>query len=449
MPETVIAAEQLSKVYRLGRAAARADSFVGALAALAAAPLRNLRELRRLDTSGRAGAPSSDEADLWALRDVSFGIGRGEVVGVIGRNGAGKSTLLKVLSRVAEPTAGRVRLRGRIAALLEVGTGFHMELTGRENIYLNGTILGMTKREIDRKFDEIVEFSGVERFLDTPVKRYSSGMRVRLGFAVAANLDPDILIVDEVLAVGDAEFQRKCLGKMQEISEESGRTILFVSHNHGALEALCTRGLLMSGGRLAEDGPIGQVIGSYLRGIEDRAAGSAVSERTDRAGAGRFRFRSVAAFSTSGPDRRSAMATGRPARFQFELDRPAERAACNFTIYNQRGHAVAHFATGTPGPEDEPAPPGSATSRFVCEVAELPLAPGRYRINAALWALGDLQDHLEGAAFFDVEPGQVGGRPVAAHAHGDVHVGHRWVAEACSPAEGAMASSMAGGDHGA
>ena len=196
-------------------------------------PLRRFRE---------AGEARADEAQtFWALRDVSFEVQPGEVVGIIGRNGAGKSTLLKVLSRIVEPTGGSIRLRGRVASLLEVGTGFHPELTGRENIYLNGSILGMKKFEIDRKFDEIVEFSGVERFLDTPVKRYSSGMYVRLAFAVAAHLEPEILIVDEVLAVGDADFQKKCLGKMKEVTLEGGRTVLFVSHNLTSVRSLCDR----------------------------------------------------------------------------------------------------------------------------------------------------------------------------------------------------------------
>lgn len=201
---------------------------------------------------------------VWALKDVSFQVKQGEVLGIIGKNGAGKSTLLKLLSRVTAPTTGHIRARGRIASLLEVGTGFHPELTGRENIFLNGAILGMTRAEIRRKFDEIVAFAGVERYIDTPVKRYSSGMYVRLAFAVAAHLEPEILIVDEVLAVGDAEFQKKCLGKMKEVSDRDGRTVLFVSHNMGAVRNLCTHGLLMENGRLKMDGQVADVIDSYL-----------------------------------------------------------------------------------------------------------------------------------------------------------------------------------------
>jgi len=215
--------------------------------------------------SARADASSQGEAHIWALKDVSFEVGEGEVIGFIGKNGAGKSTLLKIISRITQPTQGRIRGRGRIASLLEVGTGFHQELTGRENIYLNGHMLGMTRREIDSQFDAIVDFSGVETFLDTPVKRYSSGMYVRLAFAVAAHLTPEILIVDEVLSVGDAEFQQKCLRKMKEVSGQEGRTVLFVSHNMQALRNLCHRAYILEHGVLVEGGPADRMIARYLR----------------------------------------------------------------------------------------------------------------------------------------------------------------------------------------
>jgi lipopolysaccharide transport system ATP-binding protein len=206
---------------------------------------------------------------VWALRDINFDVTPGEVLGIIGRNGAGKSTLLKILSRTTAPSTGQINVKGRIASLLEVGTGFHPELTGRENIFLNGAILGMTKQEIVRKFDEIVEFAGIERYIDTPVKRYSSGMYVRLAFAVAAHLESEILIVDEVLAVGDAEFQSKCLGKMGEVSNKEGRTVLFVSHNMGAVKNLCHNSVLMEAGRLKSMGPTSQIIEEYLGGNSD------------------------------------------------------------------------------------------------------------------------------------------------------------------------------------
>src|SRR4051794_5916092 len=256
MSRPAIVVEDLSKSYRLGAASTRSSSLREAIAKAMASPLRRFRE---------AGEAREDEAQtFWALRGVSCEVRPGEVVGFIGRNGAGKSTLLKILSRIVEPTAGTVRLRGRIASLLEVGTGFHPELTGRENIYLNGVILGMKKAEIDRKFDEIVAFSEIEKFLDTPVKRYSSGMYVRLAFAVAAHLDPEILIVDEVLAVGDHEFQKKCLGKMRDVVAGGGRTVLFVSHNTHAIKALCSRAILLREGRVVADGPVDDVLKDYL-----------------------------------------------------------------------------------------------------------------------------------------------------------------------------------------
>ena len=266
MSDTVIAVEKLTKRYLIGQAERRHETLIGSVAAVLTAPIHNARKIARLDVS-RVAADATDV--LWALNGVSFNVERGEVVGIVGRNGAGKSTLLKILSRITEPTSGWVGINGRVASLLEVGTGFHPELTGRENVYLNGTLLGMTKREVDRKFDEIVDFSGIERFLDTPVKRYSSGMSVRLAFAVAAHLEPEILIVDEVLAVGDFAFQKKCLGKMQEVAAGDGRTILFVSHNMGAMAQLCQRGVLLEKGTVTAIGAIRDVISTYLQAGAD------------------------------------------------------------------------------------------------------------------------------------------------------------------------------------
>jgi len=251
MADPVIRVEHLSKTYRVTHKGPRHDTFTDLFTDLIRNPFRK-----------RAERTQQDET-FWALRDLSFGVQPGEVVGIIGRNGAGKSTLLKVLSRITAPTEGRVTIRGRVASLLEVGTGFHPELTGRENVQMNGSILGMTRAEINRKFDEIVDFAGVDRFLDTPLKRYSSGMQVRLAFAVAAHLDPEILIVDEVLAVGDAAFQKKCLGKIGEVAG-GGRTVLFVSHNMSALGALCRRALWLDAGCCVGDGPADEVIANYL-----------------------------------------------------------------------------------------------------------------------------------------------------------------------------------------
>jgi lipopolysaccharide transport system ATP-binding protein len=259
--DVVISAEGLSKKYAIGHTADR-DRYV-ALRDVLARGARNLRRSAMDLVRGRPMVAGDEVEEFWALKDINFEIKRGEVVGVIGRNGAGKSTLLKILSRITEPSEGRVTIKGRVASLLEVGTGFHPELTGRENIYLNGAILGMSRAEIKRKFYEIVDFAEVERFLDTPVKRYSSGMYVRLAFAVAAHLEPEILVVDEVLAVGDAEFQRKCLGKMGEVAA-GGRTVLFVSHNMVSITALCRRVLLFSRGGLVDDGNSTSIVTQYL-----------------------------------------------------------------------------------------------------------------------------------------------------------------------------------------
>ncbi len=260
MSDVAIRVEKLGKRYRIGLKEELHDTLGGALVSWLKSPVENSRRLRKLSTFSDNGEAKDI---IWALKDVSFEVKHGEVLGIIGRNGAGKSTLLKILSRITEPTSGRAVANGRVASLLEVGTGFHPELTGRENVYLNGAILGMTKSEIDQKFDEIVAFSEVEKFIDTPVKRYSSGMRVRLAFAVAAHLEPEILLVDEVLAVGDVAFQKKCLGKMGDVSKE-GRTVLYVSHNMFSLKNLCVRGILLESGEMLLDSDIHPVIDKYL-----------------------------------------------------------------------------------------------------------------------------------------------------------------------------------------
>lgn len=255
--DSIIEVRNLGKKYFIGNK----EQYLALRDILANIVKAPSRWLRKKANSAGSGMKTSD---FWALSDVNFEVERGDVLGIIGRNGAGKSTLLKILSRITPPTTGEIRIKGRVGSLLEVGTGFHPELTGRENIYLNGAILGMRKAEIKKKFEEIVSFSGIEKFLDTPVKRYSSGMYVRLAFAVAAHLEPDILLVDEVLAVGDAEFQKKCLGKMEEVAKKDGRTVLFVSHNMGAIKSLCNKCLLLDGGKVKKIGSTGEVVNEYI-----------------------------------------------------------------------------------------------------------------------------------------------------------------------------------------
>lgn len=276
---TVIKVENVSKRYRIG-VQEKSDTFAGQLKNAITYPVRNFKRITQLKKFDNENDPSV----FWALKDINFEVKQGEVLGIIGRNGAGKSTLLKVLSRITEPTTGSIKIKGRVSSLLEVGTGFHPELTGRDNVYMNGTILGMTKKEIDKKFDEIVAFSGVEQHIDTPVKFYSSGMKVRLGFSVAAHLEPEILIIDEVLAVGDFEFQKRCLGKMDEVAK-SGRTVIFVSHNMAAVKSLCTKGIVLDKGKVVFDGNTNDAIDYYLQSNQyDAYVGHYVNETVGESG---------------------------------------------------------------------------------------------------------------------------------------------------------------------
>lgn len=359
---------------------------------------------------------------IWALRDVSFDVNQGETVGIIGRNGAGKSTLLKILSRITEPTTGRVEGYGRVGSLLEVGTGFHPELTGRENIYLNGAILGMTRTEINRKFDEIVAFSEVEKFLDTPVKRYSSGMYVRLAFAVAAHLEPEILIVDEVLAVGDVAFQKKCLGKMGDVAQQ-GRTVLFVSHNMAAVQTLCDRGIYLKAGVIEQDDEMNQVINTYLKSLEYISSQS-LSDRTERTGLGLTRLHRVE-ICTDDTATSNTLAVGRPARFEFHITKILPNLSCVFTIYTDTGQPVTYFDSSIQASDE--ARHMTSEPKLICHLEELPLLPGRYRINVAISSNEQLQDYVEGATTFDVEPGVLYGRPIAhGMGYGSVSLPHKW-----------------------
>jgi lipopolysaccharide transport system ATP-binding protein len=413
--QSAIRADKVSKCYSLS--AQRSGGY------------RTLREsiMTALTTSWRRRKPSTptngaaDNGILWALRDVSFEVKPGETVGIIGRNGAGKSTLLKVLSRITEPHSGRIELRGRVGSLLEVGTGFHPELTGRENIFLSGTILGMTRHEIRRRFDEIVAFAEIDRFLDTPVKRYSSGMYVRLAFAVAAHLEPEILVVDEVLAVGDVIFQKKCLSKMRDVGRD-GRTVLFVSHNMTALQALCSRGLLLRQGTLSADGTIEEAVADYLKGLE-KTASTDLQHRTDRGGAAAVRLVRVEVQSGGHEAGRATM--GEEMSLAFHLSSLMPGLICLVNIFDQYGYLVTRFNSGFGSLEDTCDADIGPT--FVCTIEEMLLAPGRYRIDVGLQANGEWQDHIEAAAFFEVARGTVRGREVP-RSEGDWKfcMPHRW-----------------------
>lgn len=404
MSDIVIAAEHLSKSYLVGHQSAQRESYT-ALRDVIAREARNFARKTVDLMRGRQIVQGDDVEEFWALQDVSFEVKQGEVLGIIGRNGAGKSTLLKILSRITEPNRGRAILRGRVASLLEVGTGFHPELTGRENIFLNGAILGMTRAEIKSKFDEIVAFAEVERFLDTPVKRYSSGMYVRLAFAVAAHLEPEILIVDEVLAVGDAEFQRKCLGKMEEVASKQGRTILFVSHNMAAIESLCGSALFLVNGRCAAQGNTSDVVQEYLRDMS-RASGTPLGKRTDRSGSGEVRFVSVS-LEDRGGSNVSAFQCGAEGVLHLVADNRTKGELRGFRIAllieNEMGQRVALLDTMLVGSDISGLPPGNASVRVV--IPRIALIPGRYRLTIYSTVNGTVADWIKNAAAFDVEAG--------------------------------------------
>lgn len=411
--ELAIRTRSLGKEFRIGVRGYGDDTLRERATHLVAEPFRRLR--------GR-GTPPPEGAVLKALDDVTLDIAPGETVGIIGNNGAGKSTLLKVLSQITEPTSGYAEITGRVGSLLEVGTGFHPELTGRENVFLNGSILGMRRTEIRRQFDQIVAFADVERFLDTPVKRYSSGMRVRLAFSVAAHLQTEVLIVDEVLAVGDTAFQRKCIGRMGEVADE-GRTVLFVSHNMAVIQSLCKRGIYMQTGRVVADGPVDQTVSLYLRSLEQLMQ-TDLLERTDRRGWHRIMVSGVDVQHREG----GSPATGQPARFTVSVTGLQPSSTCTLTVLNHLGQPVWRLDSGNTGPTDTTLHAGSpdAPATFSCDVDALALVPGRYRVDVQLRGTHQLEDDLDSAAIFDVEPGLVSGRPVAMDGVGDLALDHRW-----------------------
>jgi len=391
----IIEAVRLSKKFRLGMGRRQDDSLREAL----------IHGLRASWQSLRGGWSDSQNSSgpewIWALQDVNFSIEPGEVVGIIGVNGAGKSTLLKILSRITDPTEGSIRLRGRVASLLEVGTGFHPDLTGRENIFLNGVMLGMTKAEIKSKFDEIVAFSELEKFLDTPVKHYSSGMYVRLGFAVAAHLEPEILVVDEVLAVGDMAFQKRCLGKMGQFGD-SGRTILFVSHNIPAVLSLCHKGIVLEKGRLKFEGDAKRAVDYYV-GAVSRAEREDESHVIDlwnnRGRLPQYQpwLRRLEVYTGQGEPFKGELPIGAAIRIhvQFDLQGPIANFDARVNFVNLYGQVI--FAARSSYEPDRGWGERSGQQEFVCEIPDLPLTPGEYRIEAALVLEDKCVDYIEDA----------------------------------------------------
>ena len=403
MPPSILI-EHLSKRYRLG---GREQGY------------RTLRDL--LSGEGRKAVP---EGEIWALRDIHLTIGEGEAVGLIGHNGAGKSTLLKILSRITEPTEGSVSLYGRVASLLEVGTGFHPELTGRENIFLNGAILGMTRAEIRRDFDAIVAFAGIDRFLDTPVKRYSSGMYVRLAFAVAAHLTPEILLVDEVLAVGDLEFQRRCLGRMGEVAR-SGRTVVFVSHNLASIEALCPRSILLRGGQVARDGPTREVIADYV----SVGGGESVWDLrgfADREGDGKARLTGIEVLSPDGTaiDEVEFQAPFR-LRVHYEAAERLSGASFGLAVLTDKNERIFLTETTDAGRTFDVEPGVGAVE---CLMREPNLLPGTYRFEVWVSSLPGVEfsDHVRMVGVLEVTANAIEGLNVAALTAGPVR-GHVYV----------------------
>ena len=416
--KSIISVEKLSKRYRLGARRTAHSTLRETITEAVSSPFRAFQR--------HAGSARGAET-LWALRDVTFEVQQGEVVGIIGRNGAGKSTLLKILSRITRPTAGRAKLSGRVSSLLEVGTGFHPELSGRENVFLNGAILGMNREDIKRRFDSIVAFAEVEKFIDTPVKHYSSGMHMRLAFAVAAHLEPEILLVDEVLAVGDVQFQKKCLGKMGKAASE-GRTILFVSHNMAAVNNLCRRGLLLDGGAVAYSGTQTEAIARYLTSCQRDAA--SLRNRTDRVGSGDMQ---VVALEIKDSEGRTidVAASGQDVDICLHYESsPSFHASrviagiCVKTLFEVPVFLQHNRLTGT----EWGSLPESGS--FTCRIPRLPLPPAAYRITYSLMLDGEYLDAMEDAYELTVTDGDFfGSGEVPPATHGVCLVGAEWRVE--------------------
>jgi lipopolysaccharide transport system ATP-binding protein len=379
-----------------------------------------VRGARRLAGRGHT-AERTDEKDFWALKDISFSVEPGELVALIGHNGAGKTTLLRVLSRISPPTTGWARLRGRVGSLLDVGTGFHPELTGRENTYLYGAVLGMRRAEVRARFDQIVEFAEVERFIDTPLKRYSSGMYLRLGFAVAAYLEPEILFVDEVLAVGDLAFQRRCVERMAEIAR-GGATLIFVSHNVSLVSSVCTRALLLERGGLVDDGPTLTVLDRYVESVQ-RSTETALEGRVDRMGNGEFTFVGIDVLGARG---QPMVGDEMDVRIRYRSRRELDGLVVTASVSGSVGEPLFLLSNKLSGDDLDRLPP---EGELRCTVPTLPLAPGRYSVTLRAEVHGELADLLPQASFFDVLLGDFyGERQNLLDRSPLFFVGHRWEA---------------------
>lgn len=392
MPDTVIKIENLSKLYHLGMVG------TGTMA-------HDLNRWWKMNIQGQTdpyakvgetndGAHKGKSEYVWALKDISFSVKRGEVLGIIGRNGAGKSTLLKILSKVTTPTTGNIKIKGRIASLLEVGTGFHPELTGRENVYMNGTIMGMKKREIDSKFDEIVDFAGVERYIDTPVKRYSSGMYVRLAFAIAAYLEPEVLIFDEVLAVGDSEFQKKALGKMKDVSEGEGRTVLFVSHNITAIMSLCNRAIVLDKGNLVFSGRVQQAIESYYSTFK----GSLQLNFKNRKGSQKAKVINIKLINSEGKET-NRIKFQETFQIQLEIEGHLKRAILGILFGD---FSILQICRAYSPESFKDTINIDGFLRTTCVFNELPLVPGKYFIHTWLGLTSEVVDFVENIFEFEI-----------------------------------------------
>ena len=417
MSDAVIKVSGISKQYQIGASQESYGSLRDTIMRSVSEPFRKIRNFQFKQPE--------EIQTIWALKNVTFEVFRGETVGIIGANGAGKSTLLKVLSRITKPTEGNAKIRGRIGSLLEVGTGFHPELTGRENIYLNGVILGMKRHEIEKKFDEIVDFAEVEKFLDTPVKRFSSGMYVRLAFAVAAHLEPEILLVDEVLAVGDAAFQKKCLGKMEDVAHQ-GRTVLFVSHNMGTIRTLCNRGILLSKGEVKFDGTSQNAIDKYLEEMETNAVVDLAKRFTSDPSSIAW-FTGISFRGETG-NYIDTVISGQSLDIVLAYRSHSEDAKLEFAIgiYNSMGEKFLHF--GTHYSLSTPAANYPHEGEIICRFKKMPLVAGRYKINLSIHHRGSRVDHVTGAAILNVQPGDFFGTgKTPPRADNKIFVEHEWI----------------------